>query len=151
MVAGEKAYASRFSHGRLIASTAMSRGYGTGDTNRGNFLLNLVANRSIKDWCHLLHIDWKTSGRRDHVWPSLEGLFATTFSWPGMCRALSHLFPGTPGQDSPQKGNTPTSCLLLCSCMTPLWCCRLLQKQSCLNSGLRTLSGPRRSLSVLCI
>ena len=47
MAAGGKAYASRFSHGRLSASTAQARGYGTGDTNRGNLLLNPVANRSI--------------------------------------------------------------------------------------------------------
>ena len=45
IAAGGKAYASRSSHGRLSASTA--RGSGTGNTNRGNLLLNLVANRSI--------------------------------------------------------------------------------------------------------
>ena len=105
MAAGGKAYASRSSHGRPSASTAAARGSGTGDTNRGNWLLNLVANRSIFGRCHLLHIVWKNSGRRDHsiwmVWLSLDSLSATTFSWPGMCRALSHLFSGTPGQDSP--------------------------------------------------
>ena len=47
MVAGGKAYASRSSHGRLSASTAMAIGSGTGDTNKGNLLLNLVTNRSI--------------------------------------------------------------------------------------------------------
>ena len=46
MAAGGKAYASRFSHGRLSASTATASESGTGDTNRGNLLLNLVANRS---------------------------------------------------------------------------------------------------------
>ena len=68
MAAGGKAYASRSSNGRLSVSTAVARGSGTGDTNRGN-LLNLVANRSIFGRFHLLHIVWKTSGRRDHsVW-----------------------------------------------------------------------------------
>ena len=61
MAAGGKAYVSRSSHGRLSASTAVTRGSGTGDTNEGNLLLNLVANRSIRGWCHLLHIAWKTS------------------------------------------------------------------------------------------
>ena len=44
MAAGGKVYASRSSHGS--ASTALARGSGTDDTNRGN-LLNLMANRSI--------------------------------------------------------------------------------------------------------
>ena len=47
MAAGGKAYASRSSHGKLSASTAVARESGTGDTNKGNLLLNLVANRSI--------------------------------------------------------------------------------------------------------
>ena len=47
MAAGGKAYASRSSHGRLSASTAEARGSGTGETNKGSLLLNLVANRSI--------------------------------------------------------------------------------------------------------
>ena len=75
MADGGKAYASRSSHGRPSASTAVARGSGTGDTNRGNLLLNLVANRSVFGRCHLLHIVWKTSRRRDHsvwmAWPSL--------------------------------------------------------------------------------
>ena len=91
MAAGGKVYASRSSHGKLTMSTAVARGSGTGDTNQGN-LLNFVANRSIWDRCHLLHIVWKTSGRRDHsvwmVWPSLDSLSATPFRWPGICRAL---------------------------------------------------------------
>ena len=69
VAAGGKAYASRSSHGRLSVSTAEARGSGTGDTNRSNLLLNLMAIRSIWGQCHLLHIVWKTSGRRDHsVW-----------------------------------------------------------------------------------
>ena len=84
MAAGGKAYASSSSHGRLSASTAVARGSSIGDTNRGNLLLNLVANTSIFARCHLLHIIWKTSGRRDHpvwmVWLSLDSLSATTFS-----------------------------------------------------------------------
>ena len=107
-MAGGKSYASRSSYGRLSASTGEARGSGTGDTNRRNLLLNLMANKSIWGRCHLLHIVWKTSGKRDHsvrmVWTSLDSFSATTFSWPGMCRALSHWFPGTPGQDSPQQG-----------------------------------------------
>ena len=91
MADGGKVYAFRSYHGRLSASTAVARGSGTSDTNRGNLLLNLVANMSILSRCHLLHIEWKTSGRRNHsvwmVWPSLDSLSATTFSWPGMCRA----------------------------------------------------------------
>ena len=43
MATGGKAYASRSSHGRLSASTAVARESGTGDTNRGNLLLNLTA------------------------------------------------------------------------------------------------------------
>ena len=35
-------------------------GSGTGDTNWGNLLLNLVANRSRLGRCHLLHMVWKT-------------------------------------------------------------------------------------------
>ena len=88
---GGEVYASRSHHGRLSASTAVTRGSGTGDTNRGNLLLNLMAIRSILGRCHLLHIEWKTSGRRNHsvwmVWPSLDSLSATTFSRPGICRA----------------------------------------------------------------
>ena len=65
MVAGGKAYASRSYHGRLSASTAVARGSGTGDTNRGNSF-NLVTNKSILGQCHLLHIERETSDRRDH-------------------------------------------------------------------------------------
>ena len=90
-----KVYASRSYHGRLSASTAVARGSGTGNTNRGNLLLNLMANKSILGRCHLLHIKWKTSGRRSHsvwmVWPILDSLSATTFSRPGMCRTLESL------------------------------------------------------------
>ena len=105
MAAGGKVYSSRSSHDRLSASTAEARRSRTSDTKRGN-LLNLITNRSIWGWCHLLHIVWKTSGRRDHsvwmVWPTLDSLSATTFSQPETCRALSHLFSGTPGRDSPK-------------------------------------------------
>ena len=61
-----KLYASRCSHGKLSVSTAVAREFGTGDTNRGNLLLNLMAHRSIWGRCHLLHIVWKTSGIREH-------------------------------------------------------------------------------------
>ena len=70
MADGGKVYASRSYHGRLSASTAVARGSGTSDTNRGN-LLNLMANKSILGRYHLLHIEWKTSGRRKHC---LDGL-----------------------------------------------------------------------------
>ena len=89
MAAGGKAYASRSSPDRLSTSTAEARGSGTGDTNRGNLLLNLVAKWSIlgrcdschgimvlsfhlKSW-HMLHIVWKTS----------EGE-TTLFGWSGL-------------------------------------------------------------------
>ena len=104
MAAGGKAYASRSSHGRLNASTTMVRVSGTGDTNRCNLLLNLVANRSIWGRCHLLQIVWKTSGSREHsvwmVWPSLDSWSTTTLSaWNVSCFE-SYLSSGTPGQDS---------------------------------------------------
>ena len=67
-------------------------GSGTGDTNCGSLLLNLVANKSTWGWCHREHIAWNTSGWRDHsvwmVWPSLDSLSAITFSRPGMWSAL---------------------------------------------------------------
>ena len=73
MAAGGKAYASRSSHGRLSASTAVARESGNRNTNKGNLVLNLVANRSIWGRWHLLHIAWKTP----------EG--ETTLSgWPGL-------------------------------------------------------------------
>ena len=103
MAAGGKAYASRPSHWRLSASTATDRESGTGDTNWGNLLLNLVANRSIWGRCYILHIIWKTSWRRDHsvwmVWPRRDSLSATMFSRPSF---ESDLIFCTPGQDSPQ-------------------------------------------------
>ena len=76
MADGGKVYASRSYHGRLSASTAVAKGSGTGDTNRGNLLLNFVANKSILRRCHLLHIDWKTSGRRNSE--------TTLFGWSGL-------------------------------------------------------------------
>ena len=47
MADGGKVYAFRSYHGILSVSTAVARGSGTGDTNRGNLLLNLIANKSI--------------------------------------------------------------------------------------------------------
>ena len=140
-----KVYDFRSYHGRLSASTAVARGSGT-----GNLLLNLVANKSILGWCHLLHIEWKTSGKRKHsvwmVWPSLDSLSATTFSWPGMCRALESLVSWYTRSRFSIVGHKvgPTSCLLPCLCMTLLWCCRLLQVLSCLSKGLGTLLKPER-------
>ena len=154
MAVGGKVYASRSYHGRLSASTAVARGSGTGDTNRDNLLLNLVANKSILGWCHLLHIEWKTSGMRNHsvwmVWPSLDSLSATTFCRPGMCRALESLVSWYTRSRFSIVGHKvdPTSCLLPCLCMT-LLCCRLLQVLSCLSKGLATLLKPERLLLVL--
>ena len=85
-----KAYVSRSSDGRLSASTAEARGSGTGDTNRGNFFLILVANRSIFGRLQpaaYLKNRWK-EGLLWMVWPSLDSLSATTFSPPGMGQAL---------------------------------------------------------------
>ena len=66
MAHGGKVYAFRSNPGRLSATTAVARRSGTSDANRGNLLLNLVANNSILGRCHLLHMEWKTSGRRNH-------------------------------------------------------------------------------------
>ena len=88
-------YAFRSYHGRLSASTAVARGSSTGDTNRGNLLLNLVVNKSILGRCHLLHrVEdlWQEKPLCWMVWPSLDSLSATTFSRPGMCRALVTCF-----------------------------------------------------------
>ena len=67
-----KVYAFRSYHGRLSASTAVARGSGTGDTNRGNLLLNLVANKSILGRCHLLH-------RVEDLWKEKP-----LFGWSGL-------------------------------------------------------------------
>ena len=93
MADGGKVYAFRSYHGILSASTAVARGSGTGDTNRGNLLLNLVAKKSILGRCHLLHrVEdlWKEKPLW-MVWPSLDSLSATTFGRPGMCHALESL------------------------------------------------------------
>ena len=139
MADGGKVYASRSYHGRLSASTAVARGSSTGNTNRGNLLSNLMANKSILGQFHLLHIAWKTFGRR-LVWPSLDSLSATTFSRPGMCRALGSLVSLYTRSRFSIVGHKvgSTSCPLPCLCMTLLWCCRLLQVLSCLSKGLRT-------------
>ena len=155
MADGGKVYASQSYHGRLSSSTAVARGSGTGDTNRGNLLLNLVANKSILGQCHLLDIEWKASGRRNHsvwvVWPSLDSLAATTFSWPGMCRALESLVSWYTRSRFSIVGHKvgPASCLLPCLRTTLLWCCRLLQVLSCLSKGLGILLKPERLLEVL--
>ena len=68
-----KVYAFRSYHGRLSASTAVARGSGTGDTNRGNLLLNLVANKSILGRCHCCILNGRP----------LEGE-TTLFGWSGL-------------------------------------------------------------------
>ena len=151
MANGGKVYAFRSYHGRLSASTAVARGSGTGDTNRGNLLLNLVANKSILGRCHLLHrVEdlWKEKTTVWMVWPSLDSLSATTFGRPGMCRALESLVSWYTRSRFSIVGHKvgPTPCLLPCLCMTLLWCCRLLQVLSCLSKGLRTLLKPERLL-----
>ena len=72
MADGGKVYAFRSYHGRLSASTAVARGSGTGDTNRGNLLLNLVVNKSILGRCHLLH-------RVEDLWKERP-----LFGWSGL-------------------------------------------------------------------
>ena len=126
MADGGKVYAFRSCHGRLRVCTAVARGSGTGDTNRGNLLLNFEANKSILGRCHLLHIEWKISGRRNHsvwmVWPSLDSLSATTLSWPGTCRALESLVSWyTRSRFSKVGHKAGLTCLLPCLCMTLLW------------------------------
>ena len=147
---GGKVYAFRSYHGILSASTAVARGSGTGDTNRGNLLLNLVAKKSILGRCHLLHSVenlWKEKPLW-MVWPSLDSLSATTFGRPGMCRALESLVSWYTRSRFSIVGNKvgPTSCLLPCLCMTLLWCCRLLQVLSCFSKCLGTLLKPERLL-----
>ena len=91
MADGGKVYAFRSYHAGLSASTVVARI--SGDTNRGNLLLNLMANKSILGRCHLLHrVEdlWKEKPLW-MVWPSLDSLSATTVSRPGMCRALESL------------------------------------------------------------
>ena len=155
MADGAKVHAFRSYHGRLSAFTAVARISGTGDTNRGNLLLNLMANKPILGRCHLLHMEWNTSGRRNHsvwmVWPTLGSLSATTFSQPGMCRVLESLVSLYTRSRFSIVGHKvgPTSCLLPCLYMTLLWCCRFLQVLSCLSKGLGTLLKPDRLLLVL--
>ena len=150
MADGGKVYAFRSYHGQLRVSTAVARGSGTGDTNRGN-LLNLVANKSILGRSHLWHIEWKTSGRRNHsvwmVWPSLDSLSATTLSRPGTCRALESLVSWyTRSRFSIVGHKAGPTCLLPCLCMTLLWCSWLLQVLPCLSKGLGTLLKSERLL-----
>ena len=151
MVDGGKVYASRSYHGRLSTSTAVARGSGTGDTNRGNLLLNLMANKSI--WAGATCC--RLSGR------PLEGE-TTLFGWSGLAWIACPL-PHSAGLECVGLRVTcflvhqvkilhsraqvgPTSCLLPCLCMTLLWCCRLLQVLSCLSKGLGTLLKPERLL-----
>ena len=76
----------------------------------------------------LLHIVWQTSWRRDHsvwmVWPSLASLSATTLAGlesVGLWELLD--FWCTQSRFSIVEHTVgPTSCLLHCLCMTPLWC-----------------------------
>ena len=123
MADGGKVYASRSYHDRLSASTVVARGSGTSDTNRGNLLLNLVVNKSILGQCHLLHIEWKTSGRRDHsvwmVWPSLDSLSATTLAGLACVGLLESLVSRYTRSRFSIVGHKEglTSCLLPCLCM----------------------------------
>ena len=105
MAAGGKAYASRSSHGRLSASTAEARGSGTREKKRQLVVEphgKKVYLGPVPPQAHLLHIVWKTSGRRDYsvwmVWPSLDSVQP---AW-NVLGFESNLFSGTPGQDSPQ-------------------------------------------------
>ena len=75
MADGGKVYAFRSYPGRLSASTAVARGSGTGDPNRGNLLLNLVVNKSILGWCYLLH-------RVEDLWKE-KSLCLDGLAWPG--------------------------------------------------------------------
>ena len=102
-----KAYGSRSSHGRPIVSLSILGDLSPvmkvdtvvepGGNNKGP--LSLGATRSI--------LFGKTD-RRDHLSAlfscvTLDSLYAMTFSRLE-CVGASHLFPGKPGQDSPQKG-----------------------------------------------
>ena len=149
MVDGGKVYASRSYHGQLSTSTAVARGSGTGDTNRGNLLLNLMANKSILGRCHLLHIEWKTSGRRNHSgWSGLAWIACLLPRSAGLecvgLRVTCFLVHQVKILHSRAQVG-PTPCLLPCLCMTLLWCCRLLQVLSCLSKGLGTLLKARKT------
>ena len=128
MVDGGKVYAFGSYHGRLSASTAVARGSGTGDANRGN-LLNLMANKSI--WAGVTCC--RLSGR------PLEGE-TTLFGWSGLAW-IACLLPRSTGLECVGLRVTcflvhqvkilhsraqvgPTSCLLPWLCMTLLSCCR---------------------------
>ena len=116
-------------------------------------LLNLVANKSLSGRCHLMHIEWKTSGGESTLfgWPSLDSLSANSFSRVRMCWALESLVSWyTRSRLSiAWHKSAPASCLIPCLCMTLLWCCWLLQVLSCLSKGLGTLLKPERLLLVL--
>ena len=131
MADGGKVYASRSYHRRLSASTAVARGSSTGDTNRGNLLLNLVANKSIlggATCCILSGRPLEGETTVWMVWPSLDSLSATTLSRPGTCRALESLVSWyTRSRFSIVGDKAGPTCLLPCFCMTLLWCCWLLQ------------------------
>ena len=98
--------------------------------NRGDLLLNLVANKSILGRCHLLHrVEdlWKEKplfGWSGLAWTA----YATTLGRPGMCRALESLVSWYTRSRFSIVGHKvgPTS-FLLPLCMTLLWCCQLLQ------------------------
>ena len=66
------------------------------------------------------------------IWHSLS---ATTFSRPGMCRALRITCFLVHQVKILHSRAQSGPCLLPCLCMTPLWCCWLPQEQSCLNRG----------------
>ena len=105
MVDGGKVYAFRSYHGRLSGSTAVARGSGTGDTNRGNLFLRTSWQISLFWAGATCCIEWKNPLEGETtvwmVWPSLDSLSATTFGRPGMCCALESLVSWYPGQDSP--------------------------------------------------
>ena len=116
-------------------------------TNRGNLLLNLIANKSI--WAGATCC--RLSGR------PLEGE-TTLFEWSALA-GIACLLPHSAGLECVGLRVTcflvhqvklphsrahvgPTSCLLPCLCMTLVWCCQLLQVLSCLSKVPGTLLKP---------
>ena len=92
MVGGGKAYASRSSHGRLIASTAVVRGIWC-RRYKGNLLLSLwpIGLFEANATCCIYCLEDLLKERPPFRWSGLAQiacLSATTLSRPGMCRAL---------------------------------------------------------------
>ena len=113
----------------LRASTAHSSLSRTGDTNRGNFLLNLVANRSIWGVCHWWQFRLYIPLLRDHsvwiTWLLCDSLSAITFNRLGIWRAGRAMFLRLHHDRSLQRKaqGEPDFIPPLCLCRQQQLCC----------------------------